>query len=209
MAQTSPKKKHLRSQSSPSHYTIHVELLDIKPTIWRRIHVDGRVRLNALHHILQTALGWTDAHLHQFEIRNKNYGTPDPEYAELEMLDEKKYRLNQLLDVGDTCIYLYDFGDSWQHKIIVESIEDINEHSAGAGNAWVETGERAGPPEDSGGAGGYQEMLDTLENEPYGDEAIQLREWAGLDFDPARFDRLAANSAISRMLWNGWIKIGK
>ena len=209
MVPNPPKKKRGASQSSPSHYTLHVKLMDIKPAIWRRIHVDGRVRLDALHHILQAAMGWSDAHLHEFEIRDKHYGIPDPEYPEMEMLDEKKYRLNQLLDVGDTCVYLYDFGDSWQHGITVESIEDIDDLNVGAGNAWIETGERACPPEDAGGSGGYQEMLNTLENETYSEEAKQLREWAGLDFDPALFDRLAANTAISRMLWNGWIKIGK
>ena len=154
-------------------------------------------------------MGWSDAHLHEFEISDKHYGIPDPEYPDMEMLDEKKYRLNQLLDVGDNCVYLYDFGDSWQHCITVESIEDIDDLNAGAGNAWIETGESACPPEDAGGSGEYQDMLNTLENDPYSEEAKQLREWAGLDFDPARFDRLAANTAISRMLWNGWIKIGK
>jgi hypothetical protein len=183
MVPASPKKIRRISQSSPSHYTLHVSLLDIKPAIWRRIHVDGRVRLDAMHHILQAAMGWSDSHLHEFEIRDKHYGIPDPEYPDMEMLDEKKYRLNQLLDVGD--------------------------HNSGAGNAWVETGERACPPEDAGGSGGYQDMLDTLENEPYSEEAKQLREWVGLDFDPAQFDRLAVNTAISRMLWNGWVKIGK
>ena len=209
MAHPPPVKKHRSSPSSPSHYTLRVELLDSHPTVWRRLHVDGRVRLNALHHLLQAAMGWSDAHLHEFEIREKHCGAPDPDYAELEMRDETKYRLNQLLDVGDTCIYLYDFGDSWRHRITVESIKDIDEANANAGNAWIENGERACPPEDAGGAGGYQEMLDILENAPYSDEANQLREWAGLDFEPGRFDRLAANAAIDRLLWNRWIKIGK
>lgn len=209
MSHPSPEKKRGVSQSSPSHCILLVELLDIKPTIWRRVHVDGRIRLDALHHILQTAMGWSDAHLHEFEIRGKHYGTPDPEYADLEMLDEKKIRLNQLLDVGDICIYLYDFGDSWQHRITVESIEDLDDVDANVGNAWIENGEGACPPEDVGGTGGYQEMLNALENAPYGEDAIQFREWAGLDFDPGRFDRLAANAAIDRLLWNRWIKIGK
>jgi hypothetical protein len=51
-------------------------------------------------------------------------------------------------------------------------------------------------------------MLDILENAPYGDEAKRLREWAGIDFNPEHIDRQAANAAISRMLWNGWIKLG-
>jgi len=70
----------------------------------------------------------------------------------------------------------------------------------------VEGGERACPPEDAGGVGQYQEFVASFENDPYGEETEAVRTWAGLDFDPARFDRPAANAAIARMLWNGWIK---
>ena len=210
MASTAPKKRHRSSQSQPSHYTLLVELVDSKPTIWRRIHIDGRARLDAFHHVLQAAMGWSDAHLHEFEIRDKFYGTPDPDFADEDrpVFVEKKFRLNQLLAEGDTCLYLYDFGDSWSHRITVESIEDLDERSAQSHLIWVEAGARACPPEDAGGIGQYQDFLEALENDPYGEETKQTREWAGLDFDPDRFDRKAANNAIDRLLWNGWIRIG-
>ena len=202
-----PKKKVRRSQSSPSHYQLRVALLDVRPSIWRRIHIDGRARLNAFHHVLQAAMGWSGAHLHRFDIREKHYGVPDPE-LDVEIHDERKYRLNQLLDVGDTCDYLYDFGDSWRHRITVEAIEDVDDPDSWSGGAWIEVGERACPPEDAGGSGQYQRFLEALEHEPYGAETKAFQEWAGLDFDPERFDRQAANAAIDRMLWNGWLKIG-
>lgn len=210
MATTTPKKPHRRSQSSPTHYTLLVELVETSPSIWRRIHIDGRARLDSLHHVLQAAMGWSDSHLHEFEIREQRYGIPDPVYADEDrpVFTEKKFRLNQLLGEGDTCQYMYDFGDSWQHRITVESIEDLDEESARSRNVWVEAGARACPPEDVGGVGQYQDFLESLENDPYGEETKQTREWAGLDFDPERFDRQAANNAIDRMLWNGWIKIG-
>ena len=205
-----PKKKHRSNQSSPSHYTLRVELLGIQPTIWRRIHLDGRTRLDALHHILLAAMGWSDSHLHKFEIRDKHYGVPDPEFTDpgWEVLDERKYRLNQLLAEGDSCNYLYDFGDGWQHRVTVEAIEDVKPSPSDEGFAWVESGERACFPYDAGGSGGYQDFLDQLENDPYGDETKAFQEWAGLDFDPARFDRQAVNATIARMLWNRWIRIG-
>ena len=210
MIATAPKKKQSKRQSSPRLYTLYVEMLEIKPVIWRRLYIDGRARLDVLHHVLQAAMGWSDAHLHQFEMNKKRYGVPDPDDSDLEwkLLDESQFRLNQLLDVGNVCVYIYDFGDSWKHRITVEAIEDIDDSNDGAGDAWVESGAHACPPEDTGGAGAYQEMLAILENEPYGHEANEAREWAGLDFDPERFDRQAANAAISRLLWNGWIKIG-
>ena len=203
-------RKHRSSQSTPSHYVLHVKLMGVQPVIWRRIRLDGRTRLSALHHILQAAMGWSDAHLHKFEIRNTHYGVPDPEFTDpgWEVLDEKKYRLNQLLAEGDTCDYLYDFGDGWQHRISVEAILDVKPSPNDEGLAWVEAGEQACPPEDSGGPDGYLGFLDRLENDPYSDETKALQKWAGLDFDPDRFDRQTVNAAICRMLLNGWIRIG-
>ena len=185
--------------------------MDTQPVVWRRIHVDGRARLDALHHVLQAAMGWTDSHLHAFEIRNKRYGIPEPEFLDDDypVLPEKKFRLNQVLAAGDTCTYQYDFGDNWIHRITVVSVEDLASDSDLGNSAWIEDGARACPPEDIGGSGEYQDFLERLENAPYSEETQETQRWAGLDFDPARYDRVAANNAIDRMLWNGWIKIGK
>ena len=95
MATIAPK-KHRSSQSTPSKYTLRVELAESEPLIWRRIHIDGRARLNALHHVLQAAMGWKDSHLHEFEIQDAHYCPPNPEWDDLDIprLDEKKFRLN-------------------------------------------------------------------------------------------------------------------
>jgi len=202
-------KKHRSAQSQPQNFALRVELLDTEPLIWRRVHVDGRTRLAALHHILQAVMGWADAHLHSFDIGDKHYGVPDPEMADLdwEVLDEGKYRLNQLLSQGESFEYMYDFGDSWMHRITVEAITPIESDDSDGGFAWIEAGERACPPEDAGGVGGYQASLEELQAKPKGQEAKSFLRWAGVGFDPARFDRHAANAAISRMLSNGWIRI--
>jgi len=103
-------RKSLKSQSSPSVFILKVELMDSEPLIWRRIYLDGRTRLNAFHHILQAAVGWTDSHLHEFTIREKRYAPPDEEeedqFLEIETLDESKFRLNQLLETGEVFEYL-------------------------------------------------------------------------------------------------------
>lgn len=99
-----------------------------------------------------------------------------------------------------------DLGDSWEHHLSVEQVR-VREDRYGDGPvAGVEAGERACPPEDAGGVDRYQEFLEQWENDPYGEETEEVRTWAGLDFDPARFDRPAAAAAIDRMLSNGWIK---
>ena len=100
-------------------------------------------------------------------------------------------------------LYLYDFGDDWRHMIRVERAE---QHDEPSGAAFVVAGARACPPEDSGGAPGYQEFLDQLAADPHDAEVRTFLEWAGEDFNPDVYDRRSANAALLRMAWNGWGK---
>ncbi|MGC9208127.1 plasmid pRiA4b ORF-3 family protein, partial [Acidithiobacillus sp.] len=82
--------------TGPVTYLLHVSLEGIEPPVWRRLWVDGGFTLNALHHILQAAMGWTDAHLHDFRIDGKRYALPDPEWDDLRretQVDERTVRL--------------------------------------------------------------------------------------------------------------------
>ena len=203
-----PKKKHKSSLSKPCLITLRIELVGTTPLVWRRITLDGRSSFANLHHVIQAAMGWHDAHLHQFRINNRYIGVPDPESdaPEWHTEDERKVFLNRVLTDDAVFTYLYDFGDGWEHRLLVEEYDDSDDLRFGDGDAWVDAGERACPPEDCGGVGGFQDFLEKLENEPYSDESKELHVWAGLDYDPARFDRQAANAAIKRLLWNRWIK---
>ena len=203
-----PKKKHKSSLSKPCLITLRIELVGTTPLVWRRITLDGRSSFANLHHVIQAAMGWHDAHLHQFRINNRYIGVPDPESdaPEWHTEDERKVFLNRVLTDDTVFTYLYDFGDGWEHRLLVEEYDDSDDLRFGDGDAWVDAGERACPPEDCGGVGGFQDFLEKLEDEPYSDESKELREWAGLDYDPAGFDRQAANAAIKRLLWNRWLK---
>ena len=203
-----PKKKHKSSLSKPCLITLRIELVGTTPLVWRRITLDGRSSFANLHHVIQAAMGWHDAHLHQFRINNRYIGVPDPESdaPEWHTEDERKVFLNRVLTDDAVFTYLYDFGDGWEHRLLVEEYDDSDDLRFGDGDAWVDAGERACPPEDCGGVGGFQDFLEKLEDEPYSDESKELHVWAGLDYDPARFDRQAANAAIKRLLWNRWIK---
>lgn len=203
-----PKKKHKSSLSKPCLITLRIELVGTTPLVWRRITLDGRSSFANLHHVIQAAMGWHDAHLHQFRINNRYIGVPDPESdaPEWHTEDERKVFLNRVLTDDAVFTYLYDFGDGWEHRLLVEEYDDSDDLRCGDGDAWVDAGERACPPEDCGGVGGFQDFLEKLENEPYSDESKELRVWAGLDYDSARFDRQAANAAIKRLLWNRWLK---
>lgn len=190
--------------------TLHVQLEGIEPHIWRKIAVDGDITLRALHHIIQAAFGWTDAHLHEFIVGERTYSMLDNENVldtfddpDEELFDDRKAKLLRIAYTGLRFEYHYDFGDSWRHLIVVEKMEERN---AKMGRAWVTDGARAVPPEDVGGIPGYEQFLDTLRNEPDSEEARELRTWAGGPFDPEAFDRRIANAALLRMAWNGWGK---
>jgi len=201
---TTAPKKHRSSLSAPCLLTLKIELCpeDIQPPIWRRLEVDGRISLAKLHHFIQAAMGWADAHLHEFVIRSQCYMPPLAEVDDETAKDEKKFRLNQLFVCGEQYLYRYDLGDDWAHRISVEAFERIDNDPDY--EARVIDGARACPPEDVGGATGYHEFLEKLLTAPDSAEARALRLWAGGEFDAERFDRRAANAAIQRLLWNRW-----
>lgn len=193
-----------KSKTSPAKlYCLRVELQEIVPAIWRRIWIEDTALLVTLHHTIQAAMGWTDAHLHEFQIGELTYATPHPEDdAERVIVDERRVKLRQVLDGIASFEYLYDFGDSWQHTISVEKVEPLQQYWRGC--AYVEAGEHACPPEDAGGAHSYQEFLDQLAKSRKHKQVREFLEWAGEDFDPVQFDRHAANAALLRMAWNQW-----
>lgn len=184
-------------------YTLRIELEGVRPLIWRRVLVDGSVTLGKLHHYLQAAMGWTDAHLHEFEIAGQVFAVPHPDDdPERPVSDERRAKLSKLVKAGDHFLYRYDFGDSWSHRIVVEAVDP--EASEPDGVAEVAAGERACPPEDVGGAESYMELVEAITTRRTSEEAQDWLAWAGTDFDPERFDRIAANAALLRMAWNKW-----
>ena len=190
--------------------TLRISIADITPPIWRRIAVDGDISLRALHHIIQAAFGWTDSHLHEFRVEGDTYSMLDNEHvlessydSDEEMFDDRKGKLNRLLYTGQRFTYQYDFGDSWQHEIHVEKIEQRPEPM---GSACIIDGKRACPPEDVGGIGGYDDFLTTLRDDPKSQEAKDYLRWVGGSFDAEAFDQRMANTTLLRMAWNGWGK---
>ena len=104
-------------------YEFKITLLDIKPLIWRSIRTPD-CTLDQLHEHIQTALGWTNSHLHQFEVDGQRYGDPDlldDGWEDDELIDSTKTRLRTILAKrrkGFRFFYEYDFGDGWRHEIV-------------------------------------------------------------------------------------------
>jgi len=174
----------MTTKQSKFIYQIKISLIGAKPPIWRTVLVSSNLGLASFHDVIQVVMGWTDSHLHQFIANKVFYGMPDDDF-ELEMEDENKYKLSQLLKKEkDTLIYEYDFGDSWEHKILLEKILPFESKTA---LPVCIKGKRACPPEDCGGIWGYEELLETISNPKHPDHDYML-EWLGGEFDPEEFD---------------------
>ncbi|MGD8750265.1 MAG: plasmid pRiA4b ORF-3 family protein, partial [Anaerolineales bacterium] len=168
-------------------FQLRISLDGVQPSIWRRIQVPAEVSLFQLHFIFQIALGWTNSHLHEFIISGHYYGTPlENGWETREIRDEKEYWLEQVVpDKGFQFGYLYDFGDGWEHTILVE---DILERTEGQHYPTCLGGARACPPEDVGGIWGYEDFLEAIAAPDHPEHQSYLT-WIGDDFDAEAFDR--------------------
>ena len=171
---------------------LKLTLVDIKPPIWRRLLVPNDISLKRLHQIIQAVVDWRDYHLHEFVIAEERYGRPAPREV-VPVHDEALVRLNTLsLAEGTSFTYVYDFGDHWEIEVKVERILPRDPE---APYPLVLAGARAFPPEDLGGAPGYELLLEAL-SDPANPEHEEYQSWAGEGFDPERFDLGATNERL-------------
>ena len=175
-------------------YQLKITLEEIEPAVWRRILVPGNIRLPKLHTLLQAVMGWGDTHMHSFRTQDASYGMPLPEFKE-SMRDETRVTLAKIAPTqGDVFHYEYDFGDDWQHEVIVEKI--LPEFEFQIYPSCI-GGKRACPLEDSGGPYGYSELLSAVSN-PGHESHAETIQWIGGDFDPEAFSCHTVNSELSR-----------
>jgi Plasmid pRiA4b ORF-3-like protein len=166
-------------------YQLKITLRDVsKPPVWRRVLVRAGITLRDLHEVIQQAMGWENYHMHVFSTGWQEYGSPDPE---LEHASDKKARLSEVLTVpGDRLRYTYDFGDDWEHDIVLEEIRPAEPTKA---YPICMAGKGACPPEDCGGVWGYANLKEILAS-PSNEEHEEMLDWLGLDtaaeFDPGR-----------------------
>jgi len=180
-------------------YQLKVTLHGSPPPIWRRVLVPGKFSLHEVHQVIQLVMGWTDSHLHQFIIDGQYYSIPSPEDFE-SVRDERRHSLSQIVTREKSkFFYEYDFGDSWEHEIVVEKI--LSPESGVKYPACIK-GKRACPPEDVGGLWGYETFLEAI-GDPHHEEHDSYLEWVGGDFDPEACDLVEINQALARVKWRG------
>jgi Plasmid pRiA4b ORF-3-like protein len=186
--------RRLRGMAEPGDpvFQVRITLRDVDdPPVWRQVLIPAAYPLSRVHRVIQAAMGWDNSHMHAFQIGKISYG-PDPD-GELRNADETKARLADMARVRTRIGYEYDFGDGWEHDLIVEA-----RVVAEGGKTYPAciAGEGACPPEDSGGAYGFADLKEILAGPP-SDERYEMQEWAGEDYDPSRFDLAAANAAVA------------
>ena len=179
-------------------YQLKVTLMETDPLIWRRLRIPGDTTLARLDRIIQTAMGWTNSHLHTFTAGGVVYADPSPEW-EIPVRNERRAHLRQIVsEEGEAFIYEYDMGDSWRHQVLVEEVGFESENAA---RPLCLGGERACPPEDCGGVRGYYETLEILRDpahEEYADTKTWIESMTGGPFDPDAFDVEAVNRSLKR-----------
>lgn len=181
-------------------YQFKITLVGSNPPIWRRIQVED-CTLNELHEHIQTAMGWTNSHLHQFEIFEKRYGDPkllDDGFDDFKCIDSTRTKISDITpNAGKrfSFTYEYDFGDGWEHEILFEGSPN---KEPGKKYPLCLEGARACPPEDVGGIYGFYDFLKALadpKHEQHGD----FMEWGG-GFDAKEFDAGEATKAMKNGL---------
>ncbi|NUM35522.1 MAG: plasmid pRiA4b ORF-3 family protein [Candidatus Brocadiae bacterium] len=179
------KKSAEKKPSEICVYQLKISLLDTDPPVWRRVLVKSNTSLEKLHDIIQDSMGWEDCHLHAFDINRVSYG-PEEENDESIVLSDLIEKEKQKFQ------YTYDFGDSWEHKIVVEKILPIEK---GKKYPICIDGENACPPEDCGGLPGYYSLLEAIED-PKNPEHEEMLEWIGTDFNPSSFNLKEINKRL-------------
>jgi hypothetical protein len=174
-------------------FQFKITLSDTEPPVWRRIQVPGYYTFYDLHVAIQNAMGWTDSHLHVYEIGKKRLIRIESPYALDDLFEEAKYftpntQLSRFFSKEhDSAVYEYDFGDGWRHEVL---LEDIMLRKSGVKYPACLDGQLACPPEDCGGVDGYMECVDMAEGRhPFKDDADarQLKVWLG-DWRPEKFN---------------------
>jgi hypothetical protein len=181
-------------------YQFKITLLESQPPIWRRIQVKDST-LDKFHERIQTAMGWTNSHLHQFEFDGERFGDPellDDGFEDFECVDSTVTKISEIIPKDGKrfrFLYEYDFGDGWEHEVLFEGC--LKAEKGGRYPLCVE-GERNCPPEDVGGVWGYAEFLEAINN-PDHEQHDEFVEWAG-EFDPEKFDASETTKAMRRGL---------
>jgi hypothetical protein len=178
---------------------LKITLKGTKPPIWRRVLVDKTTTFEQLHHIIQLSMGWTNSHLHEFEINGYRISEPnedlDEEFGD-NFIDASTVTLDSIITATkEKFNYYYDFGDNWHHQIIVEKFLPRNIKTK---YPICIDGKLNCPPEDCGGIPGFYNLLDIIGNKRH-PERKEMLEWLGGQYDAEHFDKDEINENLASL----------
>lgn len=189
-------------------YQIKVILGGTRLPIWRRLPVPSGFTLEDLYSVVQAAMGWDDSHLHKFRIGQKRFGKSDPseQLTGMDSINNERttHPYTVLGKVSATAMYTYDFGDGWEHALVVEKMLLPDR---GVAYPSCAGGKLQGPLEDCGGIPGYYHLLEAI-RDPNHPEHQDLLDWVGGEYDPKVFsvDEINRRLAPIQRWWSKSLK---
>lgn len=189
---------------------ITVSLNGIVPLISRELELPSNMRGVHFATLIQLAMGWEFEHMYEFHAGKKTYaGVEDDNKADMASLIFRGRSANKLplsevtvlemlqeaRQAKAPLVFIYDFGDWWEHTIALEEASDYDEGESR--EAKLITGHRACPPEDCGSVPGYMELVEAMEN-PSSPRAKELIDWLGYRYKPDVFPKKRTTEAIAR-----------
>ena len=200
----------IKKRNFKNVYQFKIVLHGLRPEIWRRIQVPKSYSFWDLHVAIQDAMGWQDAHLHEFKmadpgsktlftigLADDDYNGPAESLLKNFLEDHKVAIRDWFTPENNQASYLYDFGDSWEHTVV---LEEILPSQLRMSYPICIAGEQACPPEDCGGISGYQELLKALDNPRHPDHR-QMKDWVGGELKPDFFDPGAMEFDDPKVRW--------
>jgi hypothetical protein len=196
------KKMPVGSWQPTNIFQFKISIKYLTPKIWRRFLVTDDITFNRLHLIIQDVMGWENYHLFSFKDRDFIIEIKEKENEMMNIFgslnrkpvfEAKKTQICQIFNTPkQKMIYTYDFGDNWEHELVLEKILEYDREIkypvclAGKYNC---------PPEDCGGAPGFYEMVQAFsdKNHPEHDDVV---EWLGEDYDPFYFSAEETTSLL-------------
>ena len=180
---------------------LKITLADTYPPIWRRVQVDRGASFFEFHHILQIVMGWKNSHLYEFKFNNCRI-TEITDGLELEDFGDNTFIDSFFISLGGILVkegqqleYEYDFGDGWNHEIIVEKfLPEVPKMKY----PTCIGGELSCPPEDCGGTHGFKQLLEIVANKKH-PEHKEMMIWVGKKYDPKYFDKDAVNKKLKSL----------
>jgi hypothetical protein len=184
---------------SPRIIEMYIELEPTEPRVWRRFLIQDSLSMYQLHEIIQVTMGWMHSHLFRFRSKGLVIAEPSPDddWRNVEFKDARKTKVSSVFkSPGDSLIYEYDFGDSWEHKLRFERV--VKEDEVMFEVPRCIGGENACPPEDCGSFPGFErikEIISDPENEEY-EEMIHWLDGYYPNYDPKEFSLSAVNKIL-------------